>query len=1011
MLIAYRNALIALVNVALLVAATDSVQAGDVNFANGLYRQGRYRLAAEEYLDVLKSNPAGPRADEARFFLAESYLQLDQRRQALPLFQQVARAGNSQHPYYRMALFRSGQLLFDFAELEPAQPYLARFLGEFPGDELAAHAAYYLGESLISLGKLDEAGKALAQAAKGASKGELASNIQYSQAKLAERAGRLDQAQTIYRAIAQKADASLADDAQLAIGILQYQQNQFDQARTTFSDLPARFPKSELADTARLNQALCLTQLQHWDEAAALLERLTQGPAETEQQKAIASEAWYRLGLAYLSQSKYEKAQKVLREGAKKFAQSPQQPDMLFHAAFAELQAGNFGAAKASFVAFVQSHADYPSIDRAWHYLARSALECNDPAAVLGAYNHLSKEHPDSEWRDRTAVTVAEAVLADNTGSGREKRMTQLIANTKHVPSRQRLQYFDALLHFDNQNYSEAVTRLTALLQTNPDPAIAMDAQYLLGVSAVKTQRWAEAVAPLEAYLASAQDQKLVPVAIQNLGEALAHLEDPKRSWAALQRLIALVEGRSDANALLNALADQQYSQRQHANAGRLYERLLQRKPEGTELMRTLLGLGWCLYETKRTKPAQEQFLAATRVRQDDPQLASEAHYMAGACAQDLDQLDAAAAAFRTVFDKFPQSDYQSDAGFRAAALLARQGKREEADKLYQALAQRLARSPQIARVLYEHAWLALDSNDTEKAQKLFRELVEKHPKSQYHNEVLLKLAELAQQSGEYALAQEYTQKLEQAKPAEELRPAMYYHRGLAAHKLGKTAEAVAAFRAIVDHHEKDRLATAALFWLGEIFFEQGKTAEALKVFQQLLGRDDGQQYRGLAHLRIGQSHLQAKRWPEAYQQATAFLATQGQDPALRNEAVYVQARALQQQARFDEARKLFGPLVGAQRTELAAKAQFMIAETYFHQQQYRSALKEFLKVEILYAFPEWQAMALLEIGKCHEKLDEPDQAQQAYRRLLQEYPHSRELETAKARLASLQANGRPPKS
>ena len=66
--------------------------------------------------------------------------------------------------------------------------------------------------------------------------------------------------------------------------------------------------------------------------------------------------------------------------------------------------------------------------------------------------------------------------------------------------------------------------------------------------------------------------------------------------------------------------------------------------------------------------------------------------------------------------------------------------------------------------------------------------------------------------------------------------------------------------------------------------------------------------------------------------------------------------------ALFDEAREAFDRVLAARKgTDLAARAQFMRGETYFHQNQYKDALREFYRVILQHNAPEWQAAALLE--------------------------------------------------
>ena len=105
----------------------------------------------------------------------------------------------------------------------------------------------------------------------------------------------------------------------------------------------------------------------------------------------------------------------------------------------------------------------------------------------------------------------------------------------------------------------------------------------------------------------------------------------------------------------------------------------------------------------------------------------------------------------------------------------------------------------------------------------------------------------------------------------------------------------------------------------------------------------------------------------------------------------------------FDEARAAYRRAIGDRSDETAAQSQFMIGETYFHQKRYQEALREFLKVEILYAFPEWRSGALLESAKCHENLHEWSRAAETYSRILEKYPKSTHVAEASERLPMAQ--------
>jgi tol-pal system protein YbgF len=83
----------------------------------------------------------------------------------------------------------------------------------------------------------------------------------------------------------------------------------------------------------------------------------------------------------------------------------------------------------------------------------------------------------------------------------------------------------------------------------------------------------------------------------------------------------------------------------------------------------------------------------------------------------------------------------------------------------------------------------------------------------------------------------------------------------------------------------------------------------------------------------------------------------------------------------------------------LAGNAQYWIGEAYWAQRDYRQALVEFDKV-----FEHGQAKApdaLLKIGLCHLRLNDVSRAQQAWQRVVNEYPKSEPATMARSLIAT----------
>jgi cellulose synthase operon protein C len=153
--------------------------------------------------------------------------------------------------------------------------------------------------------------------------------------------------------------------------------------------------------------------------------------------------------------------------------------------------------------------------------------------------------------------------------------------------------------------------------------------------------------------------------------------------------------------------------------------------------------------------------------------------------------------------------------------------------------------------------------------------------------------------------------------------------------------------------------------------------------------------------LRQAQALGQQNHWSEALEIAQRIAAA-WPDFAEQYEADYVIGRALASRGEFAAAREAYGRVIRSStgaKTETAAMAQWMIGESYFHQESYAEAVAAYLRVEVLYDWPKWQAGALLQAAKCLEMLGQVNEAIESYERLIRTYPDSEFTEEARRRL------------
>ena len=103
-----------------------------------------------------------------------------------------------------------------------------------------------------------------------------------------------------------------------------------------------------------------------------------------------------------------------------------------------------------------------------------------------------------------------------------------------------------------------------------------------------------------------------------------------------------------------------------------------------------------------------------------------------------------------------------------------------------------------------------------------------------------------------------------------------------------------------------------------------------------------------------------------------------------------------------------YRPVADGHKGPTAARAQFQIGECLFAQRRFDDAVAEFLKVEVLYAYPQWSAAALYEAGRCFEAMGQSDEARRQFERVQQEYNDTKWAPMAASRLAAVPATTLP---
>jgi TolA-binding protein len=449
-------------------------------------------------------------------------------------------------------------------------------------------------------------------------------------------------------------------------------------------------------------------------------------------------------------------------------------------------------------------------------------------------------------------------------------------------------------------------------------------------------------------------------------------------------------------------VAQAAYAAKLYKVAGPLFSELATDGNPPQLVAKGLSGAGWCHLQTGENQAANDAFAKFLESFPNDPRAPEAA--LARCQVLEREGLDdSAAQAYRQAIKKYAQSKQLPEMLLAAAKLFDRLQRPDDAAPLYQRLVADFPNSSDADAALYSWGWSLRDLGRGADADKVFQLLYENYPKSRFWADSTYRLAERAsQQSNPEAADALLNQLVSTDCPAPVLQHALYLQ-GQIAIDAQQWSAAEKPLSRLVREFPQGSLTLAAEFWLAENAYRSGDYVLSSQRFEALAPRitDHTEAWTGIVPLRRAQILAQRKRWTEARVMAES-IASEFPQFAQQYEADFLVGRCLAAEGDYDGARAAYEKVIHSAaggKTEMAAMAQWMIGESYFSQNDFATALRDYLRVEVVYSYPRWQAAALLQAAKCYQQLGQQQEAAELYAKVLQTYPQTEFVAEASQRL------------
>lgn len=1012
------------------VRAQDDAELRDYLSANGLLNRGLYDMAAEEYRKFLVEHADHPKATVARYGLAVCLFRTQSYAAARVELEKLASARDFEYAAETRAML--GQTLLMLGEYEAAAGAFSSLLRSYADHDLADDAQAGLVEALSRLGKSAEAIEQAKRFVAQWPKSPLRARVDYfwSLADIAEKQD-ARAAQRLENLLSRQ-PADLAGQATLLLAQCRHRLGELNEAEAAYRKAielapeqagaariglasvlrargDARAAAESLASVARDASDPALLASAHLERGRALFDQgqFEQAIAAFEQAAtagAPADQVAYWVAKCLLRQEKFTEAAERLERALRDFSDSGLRAEMCYDRAVALHRAHALDAARQALIPFGDVLSE--------HSLAPAAL------ALLGQIEHQDKRYDAcaalcrgflERYRDHELASTVAFLAAENEFlAGRyEEALKRFSAFERDYPNDSRAPQvagrIGLALH-QLGRYEEAEKRLSAA------PARSAADTLALGDSYFQRGQWKQAADTLEQYL-SADEPPAADEALLKLGLSL---QRQGKSEEALKRIQRLLDGFPDSPHRAQALFEKGQallSLKRTEEARTVFEELCAMKdgadrfrPYAENHLSTIAQLGG---DDQQALERLDHVLADAKI---DPLIAADALLRRAQTLLNLQRSDQAERDLRRFIEEFPKHDRVNEARARLATALSRQERAEEALALVASLEKGGVALPDPLRdaLTYEKALSLERLKRPTEAARAYRALLSASDLS-LKAFAAYALAEIEASEKRLESAMELFTTAREGAAAlasdagRDLLEKATYRRGVCAFELKQLDVACAAFDELLDKFPQSALAASAGAFAGEAHFSAGRMEKAAQRLARVVEEGGDAPCVPAALLRYGDALAGLQRWAASER---AFADYLDRFPSADGwpQAQFGLGWARENLARYDEAIAAYRPVVERHKGPTAARAQFQIGECLYAKKQYDEAARELLKVDILYAYPEWSAAALFEAGRCLEQLGKSVEARRQFQTVVEKHNSTKWGELAAQRLAALGA-------
>jgi TolA-binding protein len=998
------------------------------NFQTG----GAFDLSIDAWNKFLTDYPKHPMAAQASHYLGVCYMQKEN-----PDYVAAAKSfrralQQEKYDLRQESLANLGWCLYassgegetrDAQRLRESVDAFRMLIAEHPESKFLDRAYFYSGEAAYGLGDAKLAiefyDKLLSMA--DAKSSPLRCDAMYARGVAQEDLKQNDAAIASYRQLLSSCDRdALITDAHLRIGDLLIMQRSYTQAIEAFEQAFDSTTSVDDRSYALFRQAFALVQADRPGEAATKYEQIlsdfpqTQyaasavlagaqssyrsgdldGAAERfrrvleQNNREAATEAAHWLARIEIGRGNPAEAARMVQEQVDIGLEGDFALDLQLDLAEAlSLDPNRVDESLQIFTKVYRDAPDDPLAPRALYNAAFSLMQLNRPQEAFELAKEFIEKFPDDTLVADVRFVAAESLLLMGKPAEASDMYQQLLASTSPDNPQHALWLLRAGASSNAAaKFDVTIDRLTAEINSLQQPSQKAEAYLLIGQAQLRGGQPEAAAKSLAAsrnadptWGRSGEAQLLEGQALLRSGNAAA----AEATWKELS------SSRSDqpiADQARYQLAQLASTAERFSEAVGYYEQILNSGRESTLTPHAQYGKSWALMQSKQYEPALESLNLV--MKNENHPLRNDALLARGISLRNLNRSVEARADLEQYLQIPPTGINLGHALYELALIDQVDKKPEKAAEKLARLVQEVDDYPGMDKVLYELGWSLQQCGKNQEAVTHFTSLIGKYPDAPNAADAAYFIGQQHYNSEQWNLAASQFEIASKKATDAELSEKALYRLGWSEFKDENYESAERAFAEQSTKHPDGKFVLDAQMMVGECRFKRSDFQSALDGFQVarqvIRSRDetsknvrdeDERRVRELVLLHGGQSAAQLKSWKDSIQWYDE-LRQRFPSSEYLPQVFYETGFAHQQLGDSGNALKFYQEVADHYRSELAARARFMIGEIHFANRDFDKAIPEFQRVMFGFgaedapeAIRNWQAKSAFEAGRCGELL------------------------------------------